>query len=185
MAQLAEKETLYQVLGVRLKATPREIRAAFRNRSLEVHPDRNPGNPDAKWQFQRVVEAHRVLSNKGLRAAYDRRISPPASVADVFRPGGEMGKFARRQFPIPPLAPGPGRDAIFAIDVPVNILETGGLVELAKKADLPDLPPTLELAKGRGSGWYHIEGCGYRGQNGGPSGDVWIQVVCGASEKNG
>lgn len=177
MAQSAERMTLYEVLGVPSTASPDVLRAAFRALSLKFHPDRNPGDPAAAAQFQRVVEAYRVLSNKGLRAIYDRQIAPPASVADVFRPAGEMGKFAQRQFPIPPLAPGPGRDAILTVAVPPLLLETGGLVDLPPTADLPDLPAAFELAKGGGTSWYHIEGRGYRGQNGGPSGDVWIQVV--------
>jgi hypothetical protein len=177
MAQSAERTTLYEVLGVLPSASPNQLRVAFRRLSLKFHPDRNPGDLAAAAQFQRVVDAYRVLSNKGLRAAYDRQISPPASVTDVFRPAGEMGKFAQRQFPIPPLASGPGSDAIFAIAVPAAVLETGGLVDLPPMPGLPDLPPALELAKGAGPNWYHIEGCGYRGQNGGPSGDAWIQVV--------
>ena len=41
----------YDVLGVKKTSTPEEIKAAFRAKALEYHPDRNPNNPEAEQKF--------------------------------------------------------------------------------------------------------------------------------------
>ena len=48
----------YETLGVSPTATDVKIRSAFRKRSFEVHPDRNPDDKRAEEQFTRVVEAY-------------------------------------------------------------------------------------------------------------------------------
>lgn len=37
----------YELLGLTSDATDKDIKTAYRQRSLKVHPDRNPNNPDA------------------------------------------------------------------------------------------------------------------------------------------
>jgi preprotein translocase subunit Sec63 len=37
----------YKLLGITTEAREDEINKAFRQRSLKVHPDRNPDNPEA------------------------------------------------------------------------------------------------------------------------------------------
>ena len=64
-------ETYYDVLGVPPDASQDEIRAAYRERVLETHPDRSD-DPDAAEQFQRVTTAEEVLSDETERARYDR-----------------------------------------------------------------------------------------------------------------
>jgi hypothetical protein len=51
----------YDRLGVCVGASAREIRAAYRRRARQYHPDLNPA-PGAAEQFKRVHEAYRVLS---------------------------------------------------------------------------------------------------------------------------
>ena len=72
----------YEVLGVDRRATEAEIKAAFRRRAMETHPDKNPGDPDAQTRFKEVNAANQVLSDPEKRAAYDR------FGAAAFRPGG-------------------------------------------------------------------------------------------------
>ncbi|MXV64344.1 DnaJ domain-containing protein [Natronorubrum sp. JWXQ-INN-674] len=64
-------ETYYEVLGVDTDASQDEIRAAYRERVLETHPDHNDA-PDAAEQFQCVSTAESVLTDGAERARYDR-----------------------------------------------------------------------------------------------------------------
>jgi curved DNA-binding protein CbpA len=69
----------YSILGVNPAADSTQIRAAFKQRALEYHPDRNPGNPQAEEIFKAVNEAYQVLSDPLKRARYDARIQNPSA----------------------------------------------------------------------------------------------------------
>ncbi|KAG5476422.1 hypothetical protein LSCM1_04127 [Leishmania martiniquensis] len=60
----------YGLLGVPADATPRQIKEAYNQRALHIHPDRNP-SPDAAQQFDRVTKAYRILSNPQKRKRFD------------------------------------------------------------------------------------------------------------------
>ena len=62
----------YDVLGVERGATEQELRAAFRKRARELHPDVNRDDPEAAEKFKDLNEAHEVLSSPDKRAMYDR-----------------------------------------------------------------------------------------------------------------
>ncbi|GIX07383.1 MAG: chaperone protein DnaJ [Candidatus Poribacteria bacterium] len=62
----------YEVLGVPRDATEEQIKKAYRRLALKYHPDKNPGDKEAEERFKEVSEAYQVLSNKELRARYDR-----------------------------------------------------------------------------------------------------------------
>ncbi|MDE2628572.1 MAG: DnaJ domain-containing protein [Burkholderiales bacterium] len=66
----------YSILGLQAQATPALIRAAYRVRAMELHPDRNR-DPSATREFQKLQEAFDVLSDPAKRAAYDR-VGQPA-----------------------------------------------------------------------------------------------------------
>lgn len=66
------KRDYYEVLGVARDADEKAIKKAFREKSLQYHPDRNPGNKEAEEQFKLVAEAFEVLSNPEKRQRYDR-----------------------------------------------------------------------------------------------------------------
>jgi DnaJ family protein A protein 2 len=58
---------MYEALGLPRTATKEDISRAYRQLALKHHPDKG-GNPE---DFKRITEAHSVLSNPSLRAAYD------------------------------------------------------------------------------------------------------------------
>jgi hypothetical protein len=75
----ADPRGYYAALGVDPKADVAEIRAAYRRRAKDLHPDRNPG-PRAKEEFQLLVAAYETLGNPEKRAEYDTLAS--ASTVD-------------------------------------------------------------------------------------------------------
>lgn len=83
----------YDVLGVSVRATPDEVRAAYRRAARDHHPD---AGGDARRMSDLNV-AWRVLGDPGRRAAYDRelarrpaahgRVAPSAPGAAAPEPG--------------------------------------------------------------------------------------------------
>jgi curved DNA-binding protein len=61
----------YKVLGVDKKASPDEIKKAYRTLAVKHHPDKNPGNKEAEEKFKLANEANEILSNPEKRKKYD------------------------------------------------------------------------------------------------------------------
>jgi molecular chaperone DnaJ len=62
----------YATLGVGEKATPAELKKAYRNLAKQYHPDANPDNVAAGERFKEISEAYTVLSDAGSRKKYDQ-----------------------------------------------------------------------------------------------------------------
>ncbi|XP_060795461.1 dnaJ homolog subfamily C member 9 [Neoarius graeffei] len=71
--ELYNTSNLYEVLGVAKEASDAELRRGYYKLSLEVHPDRAPGDQQATIKFQVLGKVYAVLSNKDQRAVYDEQ----------------------------------------------------------------------------------------------------------------
>ena len=74
---MADKKNYYDILGVDKKATPEQIKAAYRKLAMKYHPDRNQGNAEAAEKFKEINEANETLSDSQKRAAYDYELEHP------------------------------------------------------------------------------------------------------------
>ncbi len=63
----------YEILGVTRDATADDLRRAFRQAALRLHPDRESGG---QAEMVRLNEAYDTLKDAGRRAAYDRTLRP-------------------------------------------------------------------------------------------------------------
>lgn len=79
----------YKTLGVGKKATPEEIKKAYRRLARQYHPDRNPDDKVAEERFKEVSQAHDVLGDPDKRKQYDNGTGPFATGG----PGGGFGGF--------------------------------------------------------------------------------------------
>ena len=59
--QISLKEC-YDILKLKKDADTADLKRAYRRRAFELHPDLNPGNPDASKDFQLLNEAYVALS---------------------------------------------------------------------------------------------------------------------------
>ncbi|XP_014252812.1 uncharacterized protein F54F2.9-like [Cimex lectularius] len=64
------RENFYELLGVSHTAEPDEIRKAFRQLSLKVHPDKS-NHPDAETQFRNLVTVFEILKDQSKRTKYN------------------------------------------------------------------------------------------------------------------
>lgn len=69
---LVECADFYKVLGIKRNANSKEIKKAYRKKSLELHPDKNPEEGAAE-KFAEVARAYEVLSDDEKRRIYDQR----------------------------------------------------------------------------------------------------------------
>ncbi|KAI3412208.1 uncharacterized protein J3R85_017577 [Psidium guajava] len=64
--------SLYEILGVERTATQQEIKKAYYKLALRLHPDKNPGDEEAKEKFQQLQKVISILGDEEKRALYDQ-----------------------------------------------------------------------------------------------------------------
>jgi len=158
------KRDYYDVLGVSKNASGQELKAAYRKKALEWHPDRNK-SPEATGKFREINEAYEVLSNSEKRAAFDQfghaAFEPGGMGAGGFGGQGAGGAHTYRQGPFTYTyytsggQPGEGFRGFEGFDFsdPFEIFEQflGGASPFGRQARVPRYGLTLsfiEAAKG-------------------------------------
>lgn len=96
LSVLAGKD-YYNLLGVSRDASEKELKKAFRKKSLQYHPDRNH-EPDANDRFIEISNAYDVLKDPQKKQIYDlygeeglKQGNPTGSSGSQFR--GSAGGF--------------------------------------------------------------------------------------------
>jgi molecular chaperone DnaJ len=92
---MATRPDYYKTLGVDRKATPEEIKKAYRKLARTYHPDRNPDDKQAEARFKEISQAYDVLGDPEKRKQYDSGSGPFATGAG---PGGGFGGFGNFDF---------------------------------------------------------------------------------------
>eukprot|EP00045_Choanoeca_perplexa_P006035 m.50536 g.50536 ORF g.50536 m.50536 type:complete len:664 (+) comp13430_c0_seq1:1-1992(+) len=80
-------DNFYTVVGVAKDATPDDIRRSYFKRARELHPDRNPDDPQAAERFQDLGHAYQVLSDPTLRKQYDTHGEQGIEQSQLIDPG--------------------------------------------------------------------------------------------------
>jgi curved DNA-binding protein len=184
----------YKILGVARGASEDEIKKAYRKLARKYHPDVSK-EANAKEKFQEVSEAYETLRDKEKRAAYDslgsgfrqgQDFRPPPDWFDRFGAGraddlqgvdlGElfesMGIFgraqrrSRRTFA--------GED----FEVPVRLSLEEAFRGTERTVQLDGRSFTARIPRGATDGQrLRLAGKGGPGGNGGPAGDLYLQIV--------
>jgi DnaJ-class molecular chaperone len=196
-------QTPYEVLGVRRDASADDIRTAYRKLAKQLHPDLNPGKPEAEARFKAVTAAYDILSDPEKRGRYDRgeidesgverpRYSyrPHAEGAQgwKYRPEGEMDAadlddlFAMFGRGAGSARHGggqriqmPGPDRHFTLTVDFVAAATGGKERVAlAPGEWLDVTIPPGIEQGQ---ILRLKGKGGPGIGGGPPGDALIEVL--------
>jgi curved DNA-binding protein len=186
----------YKVLGVERGAADEEIKKAYRRLARKYHPDVSK-EANAKEKFQEVSEAYETLRDKEKRAAYDslgshrpgQDFRPPPDWFDRFGSGRaddlrdvdlsdlfeSMGIFGRAR----------GRSRGRGMQFPGEDYEVSvrlGLEEAARGTErelrLDGRTIRARIPRGATDGQrLRLPGKGGSGSNGGPPGDLYLQIV--------
>jgi len=82
------KRDYYEILEVPKSASKEEIKKAYRQKALQYHPDKNPGDKTAEDKFKEAAEAYEILSDDNKKARYDQFGHAGVSGASGFGGGG-------------------------------------------------------------------------------------------------
>jgi len=66
------KRDYYEILGVSKNATAEEIKKAYRQKAIQFHPDKNPGDKASEEKFKEAAEAYEILSSPEKKQRYDQ-----------------------------------------------------------------------------------------------------------------
>jgi len=177
----------YEILGVSPQASAEDIKKAYRAQAMQWHPDRNPGNENAKVKFQQISEAYEILGDPVKRQQHDAPAGP-GGFSPGFHPfgGGNFDDILRdifgqqggAQFRWQTHAPPPkNRDIQYTLHISLEDAFAGK--QMPVNIQFGSLNKTLNVTVPAGvESGYRIRFPG-QGENSVPNaaaGDVYIQV---------
>src|SRR5205823_2244917 len=163
------KRDYYEVLGVNRDAAEEDLKKAYRRLAMKWHPDRNPDNPRAEDHFKEAKEAYEVLCDAQKRSAYDQfghaGVDPHAAAGAGGHFGDIFGDIFGEIFRCPR---GHGSGSVIAR--PCVQCSGSGRIKLQKTR-------AVKIPAGVDEGdRVRLSGEGEPGVNGGPPGDLYVQV---------
>lgn len=181
------EKDFYKIMGVKKDVTEGELKKVYRKLARENHPDLHPGDAKAEARFKEINEAYDVLSDKTKRAEYDQvramgggaRFTggaggpgagfngQSAGFEDVFANlfgGGGFGGFG-----------GPQRGADLSTRTTLAFIDS--IQGTSLKLNLNGKEVTVNIPAGVQDGQkVKLRGKGQPSPNGGPAGDLIIEV---------
>ncbi len=185
----------YSTLGVERTADATTIKKAYRKLAQKYHPDRNPDNKQSEDKFKQVTEAYAVLSDPEKKQQYDQfgdsGFHQRFSQEDIFRNmdfgdifgghssedlfsqlfgGAGRGRGHRR--------PAKGQDFSMQINIPFRLAVQGGERRIDYRNDSQVEQIKVRIPAGiENDAKLRIAGKGGQAPNGGPPGDLYLQVA--------
>ncbi|KAG8892651.1 hypothetical protein FRB99_002558 [Tulasnella sp. 403] len=74
MADAEDELNAYEILEIETTATEADIKKAYRQKSLKVHPDRHPNNPQAAQKFHELNNAYELLLDPIRKTELDTKL---------------------------------------------------------------------------------------------------------------
>ena len=196
---MSDNRDYYEILGVGRDASDAQIKKAYRTQALKYHPDKNKGDEQAESRFKEAAEAFEVLSDSEKRATYDRygadglrnmgfegfqnvktedifgRFS--GVFEDLFGGTGAPGEFSTGMFGSGEPPARRGADLKHPLRVTFREAALGGSRELALPGPNGESRLEVRIPGNVGDGQLlRIAGKGQSGANGGPAGDLLIEI---------
>jgi curved DNA-binding protein len=193
----------YEVLGVKPDATDAEIKSAYRRLARKFHPDVSKES-GAEEKFKSVNEAYEALKEPSRRKAYDQLRAGGYRAGDEFRGpppnwqgsepfdfedvagGGEdfsdffeslFGRMGGARGGARARGPHRGRDLHAQIAIPLATAYHGGSERVSLRDGSGDRTLEIRIPAGILPGQQiRLAGQGYAGLNGGPAGDLLLEV---------
>lgn len=186
----------YAELGVEKGADQKRIKKAFRKLAREFHPDRNPGDTKSESRFKEINEAYDTIGTPDQRKEYDHAremgyfVGGPQGNQQYVRvedfdggPGGFGGTTQDLFGGLQDLFGGArqprahkGQDLASSLSLTFHEALAGP----TKEFDLGNETVKVKIPKGVSNGArVRVKGRGGPGVNGGPRGDLFVEISVG------
>lgn len=195
----------YKILGIEKAASPGEIKKAYRKLAIKYHPDHNKGDRAAEAKFKDINEAYAVLRDPEKKRQYDQfgaeGFQNRFSQEDIFRGfdlgsifrefgfgGGGRGQSAFNQMFGGMGGQGfsgfqgsrrgvKGQNLVYELPMTLEELSKTTQKAIVYQNDGRQERVSVKIPKGmRGGQKLRLSGKGQPGMNGGPPGDLHVQI---------